>query len=208
MGKVWKSRENNSVKKLWKILAWKKAWQIFVEKYYICNCENNNNNNCFHRFNQQPRQARQPVSPQNTSSVDHKTRPAQPLTTLFGTVYYDYSYRPWTTKVHYTTTKTTKVYIHYNNVLNRVAATSAAASSSILYPKKTLPTTSSDGKSRQARRQTLVVCCSAAGRTPLRPPRRTHIIYTQLKRKQSSYTKHKPKNITNNKKQKELCKGG
>jgi hypothetical protein len=80
-------------------------------------------------------------------------------------VYYDYSYRPWTTKVHYTTTKTTKVYIHYENVLNRVAATSAAASSSILYPKKTLPTTSSDGKSRQARRQTPVVRCSAAGRT-------------------------------------------
>jgi hypothetical protein len=41
-------------------------------------------------------------------------------------------------KVHYTTTKTTKVYIHYKNVLNRVAATSAAASSSILYPKKTV----------------------------------------------------------------------
>jgi hypothetical protein len=37
---------------------------------------------------------------------------------------------------HYTTTKTTKVYIHYENVLNQVAATSAAASYSILYPKK------------------------------------------------------------------------
>ncbi len=46
------------------------------------------------------------------------------------------------TNVHYTTTKTTKVYIHQENVLNRVAATSAAASPSILYPKKTLPTTS------------------------------------------------------------------
>jgi len=45
-------------------------------------------------------------------------------------------------KVHCTTTKTTKVYIHQENVLNRVAATSAAASPSILYPKKTLPTTS------------------------------------------------------------------
>jgi hypothetical protein len=76
-----------------------------------------------------------------------QTRPAQPLTTLSGMIYYDYSYRPRTTKVHYTTTKTTKVvfYIHYEHVLNRVAATSAAASSSILYPKKTLPTTSSDG---------------------------------------------------------------
>ncbi len=67
-----------------------------------------------------------------------QTRPAQPLTTLSGMVYYGYSYRSWTTKVHYTTTKATKVvfYIHYENVLNRVAATSAATSSSILYPKK------------------------------------------------------------------------
>jgi len=55
-------------------------------------------------------------------------------------------------KVHYITTKITKVYIHYENVLNWVVATSATTSSSILYPKKTLPTTSNDGKSRQARR--------------------------------------------------------
>jgi hypothetical protein len=103
-------------------------------------------------------------------------------------------------KVHYTTTKTTKVYIHYENVLNRVAATSVVASSSILYPKKTFPTTSSDGKSRQACRHTPVVCCSTAGRTEGSPPRRTRIIYTQLKREQSSYREQlRAKNITNNK---------
>ncbi len=112
-------------------------------------------------------------------------------------------------KVHYITTKTTKIYIHYENVLSRVATTSAAASSSILYPNKTLPTTSSDSKSRQARRQTPVVCCSAAGRMEGSSPRRTRIIYTQLKREQSNYTEQLwAKNITNNKKQKELCKGG
>jgi hypothetical protein len=125
-------------------------------------------------------------------------------------VYYDYSYRPRTTKVHYTTTKITKVvfYIHYENVLNRVTATSAAASSSILYPKKTLPTTSSDGKSRQARRQTLVVRCSAAGRTEGSPPHRTRIIYTQVKREQSSYTEHGPKLLQRTRNKRNFARGG
>ncbi len=42
--------------------AWKKTRQISVEKYYISSCGNNSNNNCFHRFNQQPRQARRLAS--------------------------------------------------------------------------------------------------------------------------------------------------